>query len=663
MATRKPRKPSKFDSTGEGVPPDLPKAEVVDVRKNVPPSLAQGIDEDGVPFARVMFSGSQSANIPFEMDVSFLLEFPHLLAPFVFAALTLLGTRPSLATVRGWRRELMGGFIPFLKEKSLTQIFVGDISALLIGSFTDWLNQERPDSTGARWDVMTRSKRWRALRAIIKKLNESKMWKEALHPTSNVRRSPWSGIKPKGYAGSTTTTPKKNKRELTVSHMTSLRLAAIKAVKKYMSDFAETKELVASARGDLKPFNEFRKGDGKAMSFAAFLAYFADHFETGEFSFDRLPTKLRNAIRENKFDYNELRVLFHPTARAIVPFVLLMTIAFFYNPATIRGAQLSDFEYDDVLNTVIRFLHDDEEEGEDGEDLEDETASAESQVLRANAMKRRAHKRQPVSVPVDSEPDNPAVLLEFVREWTKGIRKFAPTYWADDLFLFIAVVGNSAVKGFHGVKLHTDAAVWHDNLKAFCKEYGVERFTLDELRFTLVNMVLTEFEGDPIVAKIQGNHKHLDTTLSYGSDGTVMKQFEKLGHVMQLRTRHRENGVALDPTGRSSEVDPESATLGWTCLDIFDSPYTAKGKYCGGYGYCPKCELGTTDLTSPLCFAYGINLLDAVNRAQQTLRPAEWLERFGPVQKNLREKWLPSFSAEVQEEAKQINIPPMPTPE
>lgn len=655
MATRKPRNPTKFQPTGEGIPPTLPKAPVIDVRVNIAPRLVQGLDGNGIRFATLKFSGSTNANVPFDMDVSFLLSCPNLLEPFVFSAVALLGPKPVLATAQGWRRELMGGFVPFLGAESLTEIHVGDISAEVINAFTKWLNQVTQETGGARWDSRTRSKRWRALRAVLHKLRESPTWRDSLHPTSDVRLHPWrSGVK----NGALSSSAKNKTTELTQEHMTALRLAAIKAVQRTMNDFADAEELVASGRIGLKPIDNLRRGDGLTMSFANLLAYIDAYFSEGNFSFDGMPTKLRSVIRAHHFKLVELRVLFHPTAQAIVPFVLLMTIAFFYNPTTIRDAQLSDFEYENILNNALHFLGDDgDQEDEDG----DSFSSAD--VLKVNALKRRAHRRQPVSIPVDDAPDNPAVLLEFLKRWTKGIRNFAPTYWADALFLFIAVVGDAAVKGFHGVKLHTDAYTWHYNLDAFCDEYGVEKFTLNDLRTTLVNMTLTEFEGNPLIAKVQANHKNLNTTMSYRRHRTILTYFEKLAHVMQLRTRHRENIKTLDPRGRSSELDPECVTPGWACLDIYDSPYTAKGKYCSAYGYCPKCPFGSLDLTSPVSYAYAINLLDAVNRAQQTLPPAEWLERLGPVQDNLIKKWLPSFPLEVQEAALKIEIPLMPTPE
>jgi len=201
VATRKPRKPTTFKSTGEGVPPVPPNAEVKELRQPAPPKLERGIAGDGQAVAKVVFSRSQKHNVPFDMDVTFLLAFPNLFAAFVFAGMQLLGWKPNLSTATAWLRELKAGFLLFLKEKSLAGIHVWDISPVLVGAFITWLNQEDPRGIGARWGEPLRRKRFRSLLVILEKLRQSSEWKSAVDLAVNLRAVPWQGAGKKKDAG------------------------------------------------------------------------------------------------------------------------------------------------------------------------------------------------------------------------------------------------------------------------------------------------------------------------------------------------------------------------------------------------------------------------------------------------------------------------------
>jgi hypothetical protein len=85
-----------------------------------------------------------------------------------------------------------------------------------------------------------------------------------------------------------------------------------------------------------------------------------------------------------------------------------------------------------------------------------------------------------------------------------------------------------------------------------------------------------------------------------------------------------------------------------------------KDKLCGGYGRCPACPLGSINPSAPYSAAQAFNLLDAIDKAVETMAPAAWLDRYGPPRKALTEFWLPQIPDRVLEQVRQMKLPPLP---
>lgn len=137
---------------------------------------------------------------------------------------------------------------------------------------------------------------------------------------------------------------------------------------------------------------------------------------------------------------------------------------------------------------------------------------------------------------------------------------------------------------------------------------------------------------------------------------------ERTASVISLRGRWADTGGRIDPRDLPEDADKGAATPGWGCLDPYDSPIAGqvKGKLCKSFGSCPNCPLGLLDTTSPYACAQAHRLLHSLRSAQESILPQVWLSRVGKIHDALLNKWLPMFSVELHEKAKEYDLPPLP---
>jgi hypothetical protein len=371
-----------------------------------------------------------------------------------------------------------------------------------------------------------------------------------------------------------------------------------------------------------------------------------------------LPSPIASMLRANKMHYYDVELAFYPTPRSLVPFVILLALAGSMNADVARDFKLSDYRISKGLVDYIALPA--------SETLPPDNSGLEElgEDIDLFPYKGRAHKRQYVYLPLDNDIDHPAVIIEFVKAWTAGLREYLPAPIRDRLFVFASTNSSYGKTSFSGPDGESSAATWWDCLNRFRADHDLEHFTLENIRPTSLDVTWEVFHGDIRATATQANHADLSTTgRSYVTDAEKKRQYQRLGRIVELRTRWRESDGLMDPRNRSSELDANCATPGWSCIDPYDSPYTSKKKLCSAYGRCPACPLGNVNVNSALCFALSLNLLDAVNRAQTTMAPRSWEERYGRVKEKLEGKWLISFSPKAVTEAARLDIPPMAVPE
>jgi hypothetical protein len=643
MATKK-RRSTNF----EKVTVVSPSANVISIdsapNNSTGPHLTQEMREDGSPQLMAIFPEKLVRGKPWKQDLSFLQQVPGMTQPFAEAFIVLVETQRKVKgggktgsgvdRVKNLAIELKNGLIEYLISTDQSGIGLGEISTSSFRGMMEWLDAQKKSNGEPRWAEISRSRNYNTGGALVKTLMGMPKWKSQMRPTLTVPQGHWRGLN----AGT------RGVEVINRDLLTRIRFACIREVTQSMTRFREMQELCELHRGKLVPIRGARLENGKFREIwtAERIALYADSICAGGPLLGT--TQLKKLSPDGaKLAYvaasarvqilNDIASLFHPTSRSIVPFVLLMAMALAYNPDTLRNSQLDDYTFEDELGSFFV----------------------------ANAFKGRANDHQTVYIPVDGELDNPAVLYRFLEKWTARIRAHADREWMGNLFIFTKLE-NGRVSAYNAF---TNDDVWHASLKYFRREHGLEHFTLEQIRKSILDVTFEAFDGDIRLVQIQASHKVVETTSIYTSPAERARQHERIGYVMQLRIRHRETRGLIDPRNRSKEEDLNCATPGWQCMDPYHSPYSVQGKLCDKYGWCPICPLGKVKLDSPLTFAYSLALLDAINRGQSTMDPVSWFKRLGPIKEKLEGFWLPALHKRpmVAEAAKKLHIPILPIPE
>ncbi|MFM0658034.1 hypothetical protein [Paraburkholderia sediminicola] len=589
----------------------------------------------------MLFSDRKYAGQLFEGDITFLNAAPNLVDALVEAVDGTLSSGMTRKAVTDAIAEVRNGFVNFLKSTSTLDVSLRDLNTKFVNAFVRWLNQT--DRSGAaKWAEATRNGRYKRLVSLIEWLRHSKRWSAKLSPNLDLPINPWAG---------------RSRRKIPLQVidsdlMSRIRKACICEVTLTMQRFEDRQSMISAAK--LRGISLQDVKNSGPVSLDLLLALTDEVIEKNENTipnYSELPYKLRLAYRKQKGGLSSIIHLFWPTARTLVPFVILMAMAFAYNSDTIREAYIDDFSRGVGL----------------GEFFHKNAATSDDALFKANSMKERSGRRQPVFIPIDNEPDNPAVLYDFVVKWTDRLRTIAPPGIARRLFLFAPISGIGKVTVFGPSAENPDRKSghgWFDALSSFIKDNDLEHFSLEMVRATVLDLTYEISGGDVKEVQLEGNHVHAQTTVTnYTSDGERQRKNARLATVIELRTRWREGGGVVDPRDRSFDEDLLCATPGWECIDPYDSPFATKDKLCSAYGHCPACPLGGIDLRLPVSYAHAVNLLDAVRRSRLVMRSEDWLERLGPVEDRLVSYWLPKFSQAAIELAKKIDLPPMPRPE
>jgi hypothetical protein len=285
-------------------------------------------------------------------------------------------------------------------------------------------------------------------------------------------------------------------------------------------------------------------------------------------------------------------------------------------------------------------------------------------LFRGAPLKKRARYRpQEKILPVEDAPDNPAFLWQFLLEWTQWFRPTAAPGWQDRLFLYVpgSTSPNKRMQGFDGETDPGGDFNFTYAYKQFFQDHGLTYYTFKQIRLTGLDIVDVEFAGDIRAKQAAGGHAKVQTTYqSYTTDAQMQRGDESLAQLSAARERFRKTQGKSDPRRKPEGADIGAATPGWTCVDPYDSPLYEKDKLCGGYGRCPACPLGSISPNDCYSAAQAFNLLDAIDKAVETIAPAAWLERYGPSRKALTEFWLPQIPDHVLEQVRQMKLPPLP---
>lgn len=579
-------------------------------------------DDERLYASRLVFPQLKGA--PQQIDVRFLSEVPGIAEPFAHALLRKLApdAPKARATLVKWVRL---GFYRFLLETDRRALQLPDIGGALFGAFVDWLNRTDVETKSAVWSVGTRTAYLSGLRNVVSVLKDMPEWRAILPVDAMVPSHQWPGAKRQ----------KEPTHILVDNEFTSIYQACLKEIyeirERVESDLAlieANKCLVPSAVTTLRDYPT------RGIALAALAQMIPDSLPC----YPELLGKnlyLLNAVRTLFGGIVELRTALAPNPRQLVPFVIMLAIHTRLNPETLLASELDDFTVDYKLGEP-RFS--------------------------AKPFKGRAHRRQRPSAPLDDAWDNPHAIVVFLKLWTGRIRLLAPEAVRSKLLLYVPRTTVSRVSYFDVT--NGNSYLFPQLLKEFCTDHGIPNFTLGQIRPTVLDFGRAIHGGDIRAAQVLGDHRSAETTKShYTSDAQRKRNQERLGEIMNERTRWLESVGRVDTRGIPIDADEGAATPGWRCLDPYASPISPHGKLCLAYAYCATCPLAQVDLSSPMVCAQLLALLEAVRRAKGTMDPQGWLERMAPIEARLVSFWLPRFTKEIFEASRSIPITAMPTPE
>ncbi|WP_143745632.1 hypothetical protein [Massilia sp. KIM] len=614
------------------------------------------------------------------IDISFLLDFPLLYEPFSEAIATKAKHDASpLVTVAGKCLQLKNGLIAYLGV-AVPNAALPDITTEVFERFIVWLR--RAENGKEKYKKISKQHFQSTASSVLQYLQNSDRWKGQLSSELTLRTNYWRG-------------EVDDRKQVQIISEETYREIYIACKKEIITTMAKVRsqrasmeamfEHPAALQGDVFPAHAYHpSGTWKPKVWAenpykdlgvclAALRHRVPGVILSISELEKMQDKMLLRVIQDKKPFGsipQLHYCFYPYVRDLVPFVLMLAIHLDYNPETLLNSLLQDFIIRknevgsrELVVSAANLSYGGGRRSLDGRDeFEDAAMRSDNDFeLIAKAKKGRAGNKAQLQIrPATADPDNPAYIVDFLKEWTSFIRPVASPVVRERLFIYVTEQVNRAIRTFSG---HTTAGSdrsWRNALHRFYNDHGLPPTALNRFRTTGLDITDTLFDGDIRAKQAAGNHASPDTTYRlYSSDAQKQRGDEFLAQVLQLRTRWRESTGTVDPRNKPSGADFGAATPGWTCVDPFAGPF-APNKLCSSYGSCPVCPNASIALNDEYACAQAWNLLAAVDDAAGDIAPAAWLRRWAPVKTKLVEFWLPSFSHQIEAKARAIKLAKLP---
>lgn len=554
--------------------------------------LNSGTDQNGIPFLCAIFP-SHSGGEPASIDLSYLLEFPNLME--LFSSAFLVWGSPvahrSRMEVSGTLRRY---FFSFLASAGYQQAAPHDIDDQLLGAFDRFLTE--PRRNGQPLNPNTIGDALGAIRRVLGVLDCGPLASVAVSLAERVPPGP-IGAYMKSDAVDV----------ISLDNVIAIVAAAEKELRELKARWERGRRMIDEGR------HELAKGHRDFQDLAICLAAIDGAFpgvipDLPEiYAHDR---GLGSAV-QHVHRVTEVSSYFYPTGRDLVPFALLLSVATAFNADTVLSLEWSNVESVDRLGKrAVKIIGLKPRAGEDMVRLLDASVDDPNQV-------------------------SITMLLGLLRTITERIRPCIDVIeQKNKLFVYVQQFNAKQPKSFGNVKQGpTNDIVWTRSLANFRIDNNLDRFTLSQLRPTLIDMTLF-LNGDLAAAQAVGNHRKPYTTWTFYTSSGVKKRFlERLGEVLVLRQRWIDSMGVIDPRRLTQSHDKSAATPGFICLDPFDSPRKnqSKGRPCKAYGECPSCPLAAADLGDASTVALYFALKQSIYRSQTNMSAQTWLLRWAPV--------------------------------
>ena len=565
---------------------------------------------------------------PQKVDISFLTPFTNL-RPLFVEALLAYGATSAQSTRAEVARELKRSFFSFLSSSNQEDISPKEIDDDVMTSYRRFL-LETPGVRGKPLSPNSVQTKLSTLRTVLSSLTRGPLSVTAKAIAEHV---------PSGPTGAHRSTDPTE--VISFDYLLQIIEAAENEILAVEKRFEIGSQLIAEGRVKLQdlPTVEIRQRDdyqSLSVALAALdLAYPGVIPDLDEIIEDNF--SLGRAVKEIH-GQGAVSGYFYPTARDLVPFVLLLAFATVFNADTVLMLDWSsiDLNKDRVGTPAIEIVGSKNRANENLVRLLDPEAAVSS----ALSLKR---------------------ILLVLKRITSRLQPFASSNHGDRIFLFVQQVRAKHPKSFGSIGERyfgpsTDVS-WTRGLKNFINDNKLPQFTLGQLRPTILDLVQL-MDGSLEAAQRVGNHKNPTTTWTFYTSSGVKKRFrERVGKILLLRERWYETNGRIDPRKLEPGQDRGAATPGFLCLDPFDSPRPnqQRGKLCKDYGGCPRCPMAGALPSDPTSVACYTALERAIYESQSSMNPRTWLERWVPVLIDLK-ALLALVEEPVLKESKKITI-------
>lgn len=574
--------------------------------------IERGI-ENGAPYLKVVFASKPGNSSTY--DLSCLLKYPNLMEPLA-QGFKMWGTTTAKGTRANCLRSIRSKFLPYLEENQWHHLEVSQIDEAIWGGFIAFLNRQQED--GQPLHPSTRSSYYFRVRGLLEALRSVPAWSRvARRAVECAPLIPWPG-----------TTRLGNPTEpLSDDHMEAILSAAEKDIKALQVRWYEGRTL-------LKEGHE-RYGEGR-RDFDNDLGLLMAHLDT---TYPGAIPQHKALMREiNQYTIrrlgglNRITEYFYPDLRDMVPFIMLLTHVTAYNPDTVLG-----------LNRA---------------DIRPHTDLTGRPSIMVEGTKGRANGREQPRL-LDGETYEGqfsiAGMLDFLNVLTLRLRPYATKHEDKDRLFFFRS-RNGYIGSIKLREANSDSS-WKKALSMFIRDHDLPAFAHDQIRTTVLNQGMQR-TGDLRAGQQLGLQRNIMTVATHYTSGATKKKFqEQIGEVMLLRDRYLATNGKLDPRLLTHKQDRASATPGFDCLDVFDSPRTGQrqGRMCDAYGECPACPLAAPNPGEVVNVALWLALRQGIYAAQSGVAPETWLAKWVSILENL-EGLLCTVSNAVLKKAASIPI-------
>jgi hypothetical protein len=598
-------------------------------RKVIPLEQAEGRLE---PKLRIERSSDSLVLIGegWKRDCSRWLMHPGIVEAFIFSLSKYANGKVSSNTVECRAADLTRGFFAYLKltdSKGTTNL--KNIDTQWVNGFIKWLGLINADSTPL-FSVSSRTAMLCAFRLNIDQLLASEVW----HPRM---ASDLLFIPTHAWPGSSRMSPPR--KTLDDNTLLQLLLAAqseaLATMEELCENWAAMKEL------DAAPPHQTDIPKNAAEWRWLFKNRYPTQIPNGNWVINN-DKQLWAGSGHLGVTQNQLRRPLYPSARDLIPFVLLLAFQTAFNPDVIRELELKSIEYLDHFG---------------------------GERICFRPPKKRSLRKQ-LRTFAKGNPIGPDALVTFIKEWTASLRGMVPVKYQDHLFLMMSSFGVKSTNGSMHASNFTNgknkaSGLWVAQLKTFTKEHGLPRLSLAQIRPTALDKIHEITGGDLKAVQTAGGQRSPQVLLDhYTSDAARQRNNEALATIMLTRERLiRTEGAAVDPRKEPYESDKGCATPGFYCLDPFSSPMPSEipGRLCQGFGLCPICPLACISTQSPYAVARALQLRSSISEAQTRLPPRRWLDCWALVAQRLDDYWLPLFSdPRILDTASELTLSPLP---